>query len=493
MEFAEILKNNLSKKYDDLFNGKTESVLSDVDLNSATKASERYLAFSARIRAEESKINKCIDDVTKQRENRLAKEKHDAELAERNKKNEEKIQKEEEERARMANERRVAVMKKVVESSLQIIAYLSPIVISIIFGIILFTNIDQISIVSNFVGWCTGWVFFAIASLFVSLFLLGTRLFHAWNYDDVAARVSASIVAVLMIVSSIIGFSNSAKLSRDFDPSTFVSIQVTGKNTSIKNGYYVTTISFSHRNKSDIKVNSIEGEAIFYNRNTEVNTWNVSFKGPFKAGNSYNLDVNFNEYSPSLYNVSYANLGMSFRVTSMTFNDNNRAYSINGKTVTLKQGNVNGGSSGNTSESDFDENEFTEVTDRELNSTMELLKWLHHDVSSDVIVPTQGICYISYTNNCNCYTADYSDSCNGSSVFFKINESYKSNLVSSFKQKLIDYGWTCQYDDDFSYEYSKNDTHIVFSNVQESGTWVDYYKYDIDYYYMNYSAFVVNS
>lgn len=489
MKFIELAKSNLSKKYSDLFEGKTENILSDIDLSSAVKATNKYSNFVKRIKSEENEINDSIDKIIEKRNGRLAKEQADADLARKNREAEEKRRRDAIDRARREAEAKKEAKRKAIETFLQTVALISPIILAVVFAIILFSNKEQISIIGNFTGWCTGWVFFTIASLIASIVLLKKR-FGDWDYNETPSRLSSVLVAVVMVVFSIIAFSNAGKLSSNFDPTTFITFNVTGKTTSISYSTYYSEISFSVKNNSDVKVTYICGEMKLYNGSTQVGSWNVYFEGEYNGGQSYTTTVEFDERnSTSLYDTPYSNLGVTYRITSMKFNDDWKEYEFNGQTMTVKQGS-SGGNQGSNS-GGGNQGGSNEHLNEPLSSTTTLLQYLHEDVSNNVIIPDNGITYISYTNNCNCYTADYSKSYIGSGVFFEIDEDYADTLVSDFKVKLSNNGWLCVYDSGYEYEYSKGNTHIVFENVRPSEVW-NGYEYIFQYYYMNFDAFNIN-
>ena len=489
MKFIELAKSNLSKKYSDLFEGKTENVLSDIDLSSVVKATNKYSNFVKRIKSEENEINDSIDKIIKKRNSRLAKEQADADLARKNREAEEKRERDAIDRAKREAEAKKEAIRKAVETFLQTVSLISPIILAVVFAIILFSNIDQISIIGNFTGWCIGWVFFTIVSLITSFVLLRKR-FVDWDYNETPSRLSSVLVAVVMVVFSIIAFSNAGKLSSNFDPTTFITFDVTEKTTSTRYSTYYSKISFSVKNNSNVKVTYICGEMKLYNGSTQVGSWDVYFNGVYNGGQSYTTTVEFDETnSTSLYDTPYSNLGVTYRITSMKFNDNWKEYEFNGQTMTLKYGSSGGNSDSNSGGGN--QGGSNEYLNEPLSSTTTLLQYLHEDVSNNVIIPDNGITYISYTNNCNCHTADYSNSYMGSGVFFEIDENYADTLISDFKIKLSNNGWSCVYDDGYDYEYSKGNTHIVFEKVRPSEVW-NGSEYIFEYYYMNFHAFNVN-
>ena len=483
MNFTEMIKGDLKEKYSNMLNGKTARQNNDVVIKDSGDFLSNYKTLADRLKREIKEINDGLARINDDKSSRIK-----AENDERaRQKKAAKDARDRAERARWEAERAARAKRDAVETFFQTIALASPIIMCIVFAIILFSNKEQISIVSNFTGWCTGWVFFTIASLITSIVLLKKR-FGDWDVEDGASRAGSTIVAIIMIICSIIVFSNSGKLSSNFDPTTFITFNVTGKTTSTSYSTYYSTISFNLKNNSDVEVTYICGEMKLYNGSTQVGSWNVYFNGEYQGGQSYTTTVEFDESgTASLYNTPYSNLGVTYRITSMKFNGDYKEYEYNGQTMTLKQGSSSYQNNNNSS----DDGELQQVRNYKLSTGTELLKWLHHDVNSNVLIPDNGYYYISYTNNCNCYTADYSKSYTGSEVFFQITDSYADTLVSDFKEKLSNNGWTRVYDSGYSFEYKKGITHIKFDSVQESNVW-NGYEYNFEYYYWNYSAFNVN-
>ena len=235
------------------------------------------------------------------------------------------------------------------ETLLQLFVYISPVLLSVIFALILFSNHEQISIISNFAGWCFGWVFFTITSLLTSIVLLkckfGWGYSVGWATNDIKSRVSAVVLSMVMIMFSIIGFSNAGKLSSDFYPPNDIAISVTGKTTSIDGNTmldgtyrvssYKTNISFSIANTGEIMISSIKGQLTFYNGTTRVGTYNVQFTGEYYGGSTTDVYVTFTETeSNSLYNTSYDDLGVTFQITVLTIKYTDHEYS--GDSMILK-------------------------------------------------------------------------------------------------------------------------------------------------------------
>ena len=76
---------------------------------------------------------------------------------------------------------------------------------------------------------------------------------------------------------------------------------------------------------------------VFYNGETEVASYNVYFNGEYEAGKEYKTTVEFSEYkNPALYDISFENLKVTYRVTSMKFNGEYKEREYDGETVVIK-------------------------------------------------------------------------------------------------------------------------------------------------------------
>lgn len=364
-----------------------------------------------------------------------------------------------------------------IESAVQYIVMALPAILSIIFGIILFVNKEQIDIISSFGGWCTGWVFFSLAAWIASLNLLKKRLI-VWSRFDETARLSTVVVAILSVIFSVIVFTNSAKLEPGFDPPGAISFTVREKEDYIEGSQYKTVLTFDLKNNGSVQVSYIEGEMRFFDKDTEIDIYTVRFDGTYNSGESYRTTVEFSNYDNGfLYETAFSDLKITYRITKMEFNDDYESYEYNGKAVTIKQPSGDGeGATGG------DEKYLNTV----IPDIATLKPLIRKYVSDDVLVPEEGITFISYSEDVTCYNADYTESFNNSAgVFFQIEDSYVGTLVDDFRADLTAAGYDCVYDNGYSYEYQKGTTHIVFAQVQDSvvsGTH--------EYYYWNYSAYI---
>ncbi len=205
------------------------------------------------------------------------------------------------------------------------------------------------------------------------------------------------------------------------------------------------------------------------------------------------LNVYKGDNAREIWNTNFESLEITFKITSITFGDGttkNYSDTKNKIVHSIDKSSVKNNNQDN-SNNESSKKDIGEMSNEHLEDLETLLGYLHNDVSNCVLVPDCEYDYISYSNNCGCYSADYSKDYVGSYVFFEIKESYVDSLVSDFKSTLLSNGWTTIYDDGYSYEYEKGSTHVVFHEIQESNVW-DGYQYNFQYYYWNYYAFNVS-
>ena len=322
MTFAKIVLEEAEQQYKQLANGTLQCPIKFPAIPSLEKYIKNSANFNERIQSENDGLSKAYKTIKNNKKGRLAAEKA------KEKTKQDKIARQEEERlleekarqdeiARQEKEqqeqeaRKMKLILRIVffpfflvycvfyglflmlkllfsgesgRTRFQYVSFASPILISIVFAIILFSNTDKINIVSSFSKWFTIWSIFSLVSLIVSISLLKKRL-KVWKSSDatsVAGSIAASAVMAFCLILAIVF---AVKLA--FDPTEFVNFSVTGKTESTSFQTYYSTISFDLKNNSNAKITYISGEMKFYNGTDEVGSWNVNFNGEYDAGKSY--------------------------------------------------------------------------------------------------------------------------------------------------------------------------------------------------------------
>ena len=220
--------------------------------------------------------------------------------------------------------------------TLRTLGLVSPIIVNVIFGIILFVNITQISIISNSPLWCAAWVIFSFFTICTSISFLQER--DADIEDDDETVTTSAVLPIIMAVASVIVFCHAITLKFDFDPPTFIKMTATNKEESITSQGNTTKIYFTLVNEGNVDVSYFYGEMKFYNDTKSVGTWYCWFENNYEAGKSYTPTLTLHEKSStSLYDTPYENLHIDFKITKMRFNGNYDEYIFdNSKYVSLK-------------------------------------------------------------------------------------------------------------------------------------------------------------
>ena len=439
MTFSEIIKNDADQKYLQLLSGKTECSITNVQIISCDEYIKKNENYHKRLNQEAEELKEALKTI-----------KANKEEADRIKEEEYKAKKKAEREAKRAEEERLRLERKAEEERLKIE----------------FEKAKADAARKRKVR------IIAIVSIIVAFIV--------------------TIVISTVVVGAII---NAAKYSEKN-----IVISILSKGSGFKNysdNNYVTGLEMKVENRGSINILEVHGLMEIYNaKEQKLLATNVTLTGNIYAKKSvtFQLDINEKESDKirELFNTSLDSLKITFKLTEVVY-DGYRIKNFDNATARIISV-ISKDALGNSS----DENNITfrKVSNYIIDNSTELLKWLHHDVSNNVIVPDQGLTYISYTNNYTWYkgpyyNADYNQSYTGSQVFFQIDASYANTIVDTFKQKLSNEGWTSVYDDGYDFEYVKDKTHIVFESVKESIVW-NGYSNEIEYYYMNFSAFNAN-
>lgn len=208
---------------------------------------------------------------------------------------------------------------------LQVLLYLLPGILVIVLGIILFANMRQINIISNNggAGWVMGWLAYSIPATIISIVFMVKRFNGTWDADDKGAIISSIVGGIVSVLAMVIGFSSASKLDPNFNPPAQMHFEVTNKSDSVYEGYsyntYSSVISFTLTNNCSVTVSKVTGDMKLYNGSSKVGSWTVYFSGTWESGHSYRTTVNFETKDSSLYNTSFSNLRISYKITSMAF------------------------------------------------------------------------------------------------------------------------------------------------------------------------------
>ena len=214
------------------------------------------------------------------------------------------------------------------------LAYISPIILAIIFAFILFINKKQISIrFSSFGVWCALWVIFTIIVVIISFIILAKQK----NFKKSELKISSIIFTVLSCIALIIVIPFACKLTPNFNPTRYITINVNSKTTSRSYSQYVTTLSFTVKNESDIEINYFCGNMDFYNGDYLICSKEVYWEGSYEPGQTYDSTLDITMSDDHLYSTDFENLAISYKITSMRFNNYSTEYTFDELPIIIKE------------------------------------------------------------------------------------------------------------------------------------------------------------
>lgn len=380
-----------------------------------------------------------------------------------------------------------------VENVFQYVALALPIFFALLFGIILFSNKEQIEIRANFSGWCTGWVFYSIIATIVSIVCLIKKK-NNWRVDELVSRITSIIVGVLSSIFLIIVIINASKLTFGFYPPKYISIEVVGKTNSVRGSYNISKIDFVVANSADFDISYIYGDMILYNGNTKVGKYNVSFNGNYESSSSHKVYVEFSEYnSSSLYNTTFTNLGITFNISKLRFNGDYKEYNYDYFTVLKEIGDssslennyqyaislFNNGDYLLAKEifkslDDYKDSYNYVVLCDDKYYKKELENNLHNIAGNSAVLPDNYEIYLSYSTNSSIYYNNvYYDSVFSCDLLVN-----SSNYIEEFNNKLLNLGFTKVEEN----TYKKGLTIIKITDPIDgySSRYIDYYAWKIN-------------
>ena len=205
---------------------------------------------------------------------------------------------------------------------LQMVAYLSPTVLAIIFAIILFSNLDSANYAFGDSNACIiVWILYTLIALSCSLSFILYRLFK-WELNHKSA-IKATIASVIIsTVASIAGFISLAQIKPDFkfDPASQISIKTTKTSYRTTGGFYYTTISFTITNNCPYAIQSISGYLdVFNGDNLVVSDHYVSFYESFNPDTTVDVDCTMYFSNTDLYKTTYSSMKIDFSYSNIEF------------------------------------------------------------------------------------------------------------------------------------------------------------------------------
>ena len=198
------------------------------------------------------------------------------------------------------------------EIILQIIAFLSPFVMAIVFGIILFCNKKQLTLIGSYAGLVTGWVFFSLAAIVIAIVFFNYRTSLG---PYVARRVSASIIGLVTLITSIVVIAEASTLVTPFTPHNILSVSIVGKVDDIN--YDCTEFTFELDNKLDYKLNGAFGEMRLYENGKQIAVYDVTFNGNYQPGIN-RITIRVNNPRADVFNAELEDMSATFSITQIS-------------------------------------------------------------------------------------------------------------------------------------------------------------------------------
>lgn len=182
MDFINTIKSETERKYFRMLDGQAEEPMSYPDMGDYQVFERKNAAYRQRLEQEFSQFNNAVRDIRAKRDRRISSENNEIERrAEQN-----------------------AHKKYVCAKTFKAIALFLPIIIAILVGIDIFSNRAIYEVKASYGGVITGWVFFALISVVLSIFglvkLFTKEVYHNRNrIDNTRTYRTCSIVAFVMV------------------------------------------------------------------------------------------------------------------------------------------------------------------------------------------------------------------------------------------------------------------------------------------------------
>ena len=271
MNFTEATKRDAEEKFQQLDAGTAPSPITPPELDSFSQFEQKSKKFHDRIASQDMEVKRAFDTITANKNNRLAAEAAerkriaDAEAAERRK-------------AEAAEKARLAEIKR---------------------------KEDE-------------------------------ERYRRWEREDRIKKIVIisliAIGAIGIILGAIFGIRAIVNNSREKEYNNYsldnIEVVVTGKESTIEYGYstkYKTVISYSITNNCLKDIEYIEGKMVFYNGEEEFGSSTVSFTSSIESTRTVKMTVDFtgnNEVYQALYTTPLNKMKIEYKITSVTFEDN---------------------------------------------------------------------------------------------------------------------------------------------------------------------------
>lgn len=177
-----------------------------------------------------------------------------------------------------------------------------PLIVTVISAIILFSNYKQAAFLGTFIGLTTGWVFFLIASIVISILAIKSCLS---NSSATARNVFVTIVCFLSLFGTLMTILGAVQIEPNFNPGNQINITITSVSDDTSYSTYETTFFMEIKNDSKYNFEEFGTELEIYKESKLLGSYTAWFKNQFMANNSVNTYLTI---SSSYSNIYYASL-----------------------------------------------------------------------------------------------------------------------------------------------------------------------------------------
>ena len=221
--------------------------------------------------------------------------------------------------------------KPVKHPILETIFVLMPVVLSVVFGIILFQNMLQLCFKTEVFGFLVFlWLIFTFY-FFISAIYFFTHRFSARGLGNKFSKSAAAVGIVASIISSIIVFPCLSMREKNYDPTALVSFSVKSEYVSFDGDPLYVNLDYTINNKSQVKITYVKAEVYFYNQSNKligtnyVTTYDTLYVGSSVHDKNYMVD-----FSKELIKTKN-NFKAKVKVTKLRIKDSLTTFTFDGE------------------------------------------------------------------------------------------------------------------------------------------------------------------
>ena len=170
---------------------------------------------------------------------------------------------------------------------------------------------------------------YAALSIAVAVLLVKKRK----NGELVDAKTKAyySLVGFLSLAGIIFSIVFIPKADFNFNPGEDITLVATKVSDEYKYSEYKTTVYFTVKNDSNYSFEGFKGSVSFSRGDTPVGSWDVTFSGGYTKNSSKDISVTFSSSSSDLYDSSFEELTIKYKIQSITKDVYNKNIEVDTK------------------------------------------------------------------------------------------------------------------------------------------------------------------